>query len=130
MTAISAAAMRCRTMADGSLRIEVEVEPNDAQAAFNLFGKPGAPMAIAALVVGHAAVEAPLKGGPLSRAAGMLDNNAAFREWIGNKPTREFILEFCAVSSRRELDHDIDAANRFHLMMSSFNVCRNKQATA
>ena len=26
MTIISAAAMRCRTMADGSLRIEVEVE--------------------------------------------------------------------------------------------------------
>jgi hypothetical protein len=52
--AISAAAMRCRTMADGSLRIEVEVEPADAQAAFAMFGKPGAPMALAALVVGHA----------------------------------------------------------------------------
>ena len=110
-----------------------EVEPNDAQAAFNLFGKPGAPMAIAALVVGHAAVEAPLKGGPLSKAAGMLDNNDEFKEWTSlcnGSSTHGLVLKFCRISSRKELDHDIDAAARFHSLMSSFNEWRNNRATA
>ena len=125
MTAISAAAMRCRTMADGSLRIEVEVEPGDAQKAFALFGMPGAPMALAALVVGHAAVKEPeLKGGPLSKAAAMLDGNPDFIEWAGNEPTRTFILDFCGVSSRRELDHNHDAGKNFHSMMAMFNQWR------
>ena len=55
MTAIAAAAMRVRTMADGSLRIEVEVSPMDAQAAFALFGKPGTQMGLAALKDGYGA---------------------------------------------------------------------------
>ena len=125
MTAISAAAMRCRTMADGSLRIEVEVEPGDAQKAFALFGMPGAPMAIAALVVGHAAVKEPeLKGGPLSKAAGMLDTNPDFIKWIECRQPREFILDFCGVFSRRELDRSPGAEKQFHEMMAIFNRWR------
>ena len=125
MTAISAAAMRCRTMADGSLRIEVEVEPGDAQQAFALFGMPGAPMAIAALVVGHAAVKEPeLKGGPLAKAAGMLDGNTDFIKWIEGQQPRAYILDFCEVSSRMELDHNRDAKERFHDMMMMFNRWR------
>jgi len=109
-------------MADGSLRIEVEVEPGDAQKAFALFGMPGAPMALAALVVGHAAVKEPaLKGGPLAKAAGMLDTNADFIEWCDDVKPRAFILEYCEVSSRRELDHNNAAKERFHNMMMMFN---------
>lgn len=99
MSAIAAAAMRCRTMADGSLRIEVEVEPGDAQSAFALFGKPGAPVALAALLPGYAAVHSPEpeaepgdrlspppmgapKGGELSRLAGRWCQQAAFSAWL------------------------------------------------
>lgn len=90
---ISAAAMRCKTMADGSLRIEVEVEPRDAQQAFAMFGRPGAPMALAALVQGYAAKpdtepspepEKP-KGGPLARLAGQWCQMPEFHRWIGIK---------------------------------------------
>jgi len=117
--------MRCRTMADGSLRIEVEVEPGDAQKAFALFGMPGAPMALAALVVGHAAVKEPeLKGGPLSRAAAMLDTNPDFIEWCSDVEPRDYILAFCEVFSRRELDHNPVAGGRFHDMMTMFNRWR------
>jgi hypothetical protein len=89
MSAISAAAMRCKTMADGSLRIEVEIEPADAQAAFALFGKPGAPMALAALAEGYAAVkEWPTlepdkpKGGERSKWLAMRCKEPAFQAWI------------------------------------------------
>lgn len=99
MTAIAAAAMRCRTMADGSLRIEVEVEPNDAQAAFSLFGKPGAPVALAALLPGYVAAaknmpdpdpdklspppkEGPPKGGVLAQLAGRWCQEIRFTDWL------------------------------------------------
>lgn len=121
---IEAAAMRCRTMADGSLRIECEIEPRSAQAAFALFGMPGAPMAIAALKVGHAKKSdepnEPIdsqKGGPLAKLAGMWCQSKDFQEWLG-VPTpaeaRLFILEECEIDSRAELDHNQFAAERFH----------------
>lgn len=94
MSVISAAAMRCRTMADGSLRIEIEIEPKDRQAAFSMFGEPGTPMALAALKVGHAAAgtepvgdepgQEP-KGGALSKLAGQWCDMPAFQEWMREK---------------------------------------------
>ena len=138
MTAISAAAMRCRTMADGSLRIEVEVEPKDAQTAFAMFGKPGAPMALAALHAGYAAAGAEpgddkLKGGPLSKLAGQWCEMPEFHEWMKrafpflwsevtnynsswspSQVSAEIIRVHCSVESRRLLDHDERAADQFH----------------
>lgn len=107
MSVIEAAAMRCRTMSDGSLRIEAEVSPADAQAAFKLFGMPGAPMALAALTqqaaqesaqkqtIGtpttdpdyehsEAALRAAKpKGGNLSKDAAMICQDEMFREFVG-----------------------------------------------
>ncbi|MBI5270659.1 MAG: hypothetical protein HY856_13390 [Burkholderiales bacterium] len=90
---IEAAAMRCRTMADGTLRIEVEIEPVHATQAFTLFGRPGAPVALAALRAGYAAAgndpapsyEAPQSklalGSGLARLAAMWCNNEKFQAW-------------------------------------------------
>ena len=122
---LEAAAMRCRTMADGSLRIECEIEPRYAQAAFALFGKPGAPMALAALKVGHAMksderIEEPSeppKGGPLAKLAGMWCQSKEFQEWCSVNSSTEaklFILEECGIDSRAELDHSAEAAELFH----------------
>lgn len=94
---IAAAAVRVSTMADGTLRLTVDVEPAQAQAAFALFGRPGAPMALAALVEGYAAItdeprltpkptpqDAPAKpkGGPLSMLAGRWCADPGFQEWV------------------------------------------------
>jgi hypothetical protein len=92
---IEAAAMRCRTLADGSLRIECEIEPRNAQAAFALFGSPGTPMALAALKVGTAAEAksdevAPAEeakrdkpaGGLLSQWLAMRCNEYEFQRWL------------------------------------------------
>jgi hypothetical protein len=38
------------TLADGTLRLVVDVEPRNAQAAFALFNSPGTAMALAALI--------------------------------------------------------------------------------
>ena len=135
MSAISAAAMRVKTMADGSLRIEVEVEPADAQAAFALFGRPGAPMALAALVEGHAAVKEPEaekpKGGERARWVAMRCAEPEFQRWLLRtfpeyggvswaslqEGAAQMVRDICGVSSRAELDADTYVAQQFDTLI-------------
>lgn len=122
MTAIEASSAGVRDMADGSLRITLEFEPRHAREAYALFGARGTPVAVAALKVGHAAVQEP-KGGPLAREAGKLDSNPAFQDYAmaRNFPNvRDFILDRCCINSRRELDHRPEAARLFRQMMRNF----------
>ena len=136
MSAISAAAMRVRTMADGSLRIEVEVEPQDAQAAFALFGRPGAPMALAALAAGHAAVTEPepvtvtvtqpatQPDKPLARWLALRCKEPEFQRWaklregnggIQSEGNAAAVVRYlCGVTSRGEIDGNAHAEERFH----------------
>jgi len=115
-------------MADGSLRITFEFEPRDAAKAFELFGARGRNVAVAALVDGRGAVKEPasvvLMGGPLSKSAAMLDKNPEFIDFIYGGDPRDYILEVCAVSSRKELDHDPVAGQKFHDVMAQFNRWR------
>lgn len=46
---IEATSVTCKTLVDGTLRITVEIEPNNALAAFALFRQPGTVMALAAI---------------------------------------------------------------------------------
>jgi hypothetical protein len=48
-TLIEATSVAMKTLADGTLRIVVEVEPNNALDAFTLFRAPGTVMALAAI---------------------------------------------------------------------------------
>lgn len=48
-TLIEATSVAMKTLADGTLRITVEVEPYNALAAFTLFRQPGTVMALAAI---------------------------------------------------------------------------------
>jgi hypothetical protein len=147
MSAIEAASVGIKTMADGTLRLTVDVEPANAQAAFSLFGAPGTPMALAALKVGHAAVKEPVpekpKGGELARLAGIWCNDRAFLEWIrpaydramggngngwGDVGPEDFqngwkgytvhaLCLLAGIESRVELDHDAAAAERFQRLI-------------
>ena len=125
MSAIEAAAIRCRTMADGSLRIECEIEPRHAQAAFVLFGAPGTAMALAALKPAAKRDPAPMpdvapdvpKGGPLAKLAGMWCQSATFQKWMGFDNAEEAasaIRETCRIGSRAELDNNPRAAELFN----------------
>ena len=124
MTAIEASSAGVRDMADGSLRITLEFEPRHAREAYALFGARGTPVAVAALKVGHAAVQEPeLKGGPLAREAGKLDSNPDFQDYVFARDfvnVRDFVLDRCGIQSRRELDHNPQAASKFRQMMRNF----------
>jgi hypothetical protein len=57
MSAIEGSTVSCRTLADGTLRVAVDIEPAMAQAAFTLFGAPGRGVALAALRDGRGQIE-------------------------------------------------------------------------
>lgn len=121
MTALAGASAGVKDMADGSLRITIEFEPKDAKAAFELFGSRGTPIAVAALKVGFAAVkdEPPaekVKVGPLCREAVGYCEMPEFHQWArasGKASARIEILERCGVLSRKELDTQPTAGQRF-----------------
>lgn len=71
-------------------------------------------------------VQEKLKGGPLSKLAGMWSNDSKFHEFLAYEYPEsellaaEFIRDFCEVKSRAEIDHDIEASKKFHKLRHEF----------
>ena len=131
MTAvIEGASVSVKTMADGTLRLTVDVEPVNAQAAFALFGAPGRAIALAALKDGSAAVKEPVpekpKGGEWAKMAGMWCADPDFWRFCGtqwgevitNSESASVLMrEMVGIASRSELDHDEAALRRFNAVV-------------
>ena len=62
MTVIAATTVRCQTMADGTLRLVLDIDPGSAVAAFGLFGVPGRAVAMAALKSDDSTLTPPTAG--------------------------------------------------------------------
>lgn len=135
MSIIEASSVRVATLADGTLRLTVDVEPRHARDAFALFGAPGVPMALAALKTAQesepeAAPEKP-KGGVWAQWCGKRCAEVSFRAWLrekypnkwehfaigGGKHETEIAADVlrmvCQIESRTELDNDDEAKARF-----------------
>lgn len=133
--AVMGATKTCRTYVDGSLVIQIEVEPRHARDAFLLFGTPGTPVALARITAEAAQQEARKefeperpKGGALCKLAAMWSQEDEFHAFLANtmkwakaysEPitsvvAANIIRETCGVVSRADLDHDERAALIFH----------------
>ena len=136
MSALEAASAGVKDMADGTLRITIEFEPRYAKEAFALFGSRGTPLAIAALQVGYAQTgyaaasdatpDDQQKGGALAKLAGMWCADKTFQSWLELDPDNAAptengaalcLYELCNIQSRRQLDHDPEAAERFNKLI-------------
>ena len=131
---IEGASVSIKTMADGTLRLTVDIEPRNAQAAFALFGAPGRAMALAALKDGSGAIPDAVipasdkpKGGEWAKLAGMWcadpdfwrfasENTHCGILWYVDSPqtAKEFVCEICGIASRAELDHSESAFSLFN----------------
>ena len=135
MTAvIEGSSVSVKTMSDGTLRLSIDIEPRNAQAAFALFGAPGRAVALAALKDGAAAIpsesasevkEKQQKGGEWAKLAGMWCADSEFWTWlnyergfggrVSNPDAAAIALrELCGIASRIELDTDTAALARFN----------------
>ena len=122
---IQASTVKISTMADDTLRIVIDVEPRYAQEGFALFGARGTPCVLARLTPESAKEQSQqeaqkLKGGELSRLAGMWCSDPQFRYWLLGtidatpESAASEIRARCDIASRAELDHDEGAAMIFH----------------
>lgn len=147
---IQATSRTVKTMADGTLRLTIDIEPGDAQGAFMLFGQPGAPVVLARLTQEAAQAslqkqiaEPEMKGGELAKWAGILCNDEQFHKWIDatvedsyqyvtngtiQDDAKNFIAVTCGITSRRELDHNKQAGLTFREeIMAPFHEWREEQ---
>lgn len=126
------------THKSGTLTIHIPEE--EVLKAIQAFGWPtmAAPIHVAiAMIDPNAKPER--KGGKLAQRAGILCNEAAFHKFIADKapeyglhnlsaesitPERAaiFIRSGCGIKSRADLDHDEEAASKFHDLELSYNA--------
>lgn len=119
MSVIEGASVSVKTMSDGTLRLSIDIEPRNAQAAFALFGAPGRAVALAALKDGAGAVREPEpekpKGGEWAKLAGMWCNDPdfwAFLRWSGGHNVEDsdqaggLVRDVCGIGTRAALDSD------------------------
>lgn len=105
---------KCATMADGSLRVQVDIRPEDAQKAFKLFGTPGSAVALARLeddvAVEHERPGKPKKG-PFGEFAQALVRSGFFRApkiWENIGTDEEFLEWVRKQKSAYSGKHDFD----------------------
>lgn len=125
MSVIEASSGTYRSRVDGTIVLSVEIEPMYRADALALFGMPGTPMALAALKVGTPKLEPPKAHiGDKCWQAIDLCADKRFWEWVsfatlqGEVITSEakakaYILKTCGIESRKDLDTDRDAHERF-----------------
>lgn len=120
MTAISGTRRQMKEMADGTIRVMIDIDPIHRRSFLDLFPAIDMPVALAPLVADfehHPKEEEPAKGGALAKLAGMLCNNKEFQDWLSVESPAEAaaaIYDVCGIKSRSELDHNEEAAIEFH----------------
>jgi hypothetical protein len=134
MSAIEAVSVKANTMADDTLRLTIDIPPMYANAAFEMFGKRGVPIAIVRLTQEAANQSAQQetidadkpKGGALSQWLALRCKEPAFWDFVANKSCGEVLNEdecnetvklFLGIESKSELDNDKEAESRFHSMI-------------
>jgi hypothetical protein len=132
MSAIEAVSRNVKTMADGTLRLTVDISPVHAQDAFSMFGMPDVPLALARLNIQASQAMAqqetiakehkePLTGLALLAVQWCQEPN--FWKWANElngmelirseSQAKTFICEVCSIESRKELNADPKAEAQF-----------------
>lgn len=132
MSAISGTRRAFKELVDGTIRVQIDIDPRFKKEFFELFPNVDMPIALAPLVANFERIEEEekQKGGPLCRLACIWCKDKDFWEWLyehygqgvpveNEDEAAELLRAICEVNSRSELDHDPAGAARFH------NIVRN-----
>lgn len=126
--AISGTRRALKELVDGTVRVQIDIDPECRRDFFRLFPEIDTRVAIAPLRASAKSAEP--KGGELARLAGMLCADPDFQFWLEARHREELPAEIggaegaeraavlvrsvCGVESRAELDHNREAAMNFH----------------
>ena len=130
MTAISGTRRAMKEMADGTLRVQIDIDPRFRASFFEMFGQIDMPVAIAPLVADFERNEPEPKpepekpkGGQLAKLAGMWCEEPEFWEFLTHKTGSKIstadgaaasVRHQCSIESRSDLDHNEIASAHFH----------------
>lgn len=131
--AISGTRRAFKELVDGTLRVQIDVDADCRRDFLRLFPDIDTRVAIAPLRAdAKAANDDGAKGGELAKLAGILCADNDFRMWLQSIAPADAVAAaaeasdeaeeraaivlrgICGVKSRRELDHDVKAADLFH----------------
>lgn len=128
---ISGTRRAMKEMSDGTVRVQIDIDPRFRAQFFEMFGQIDMPVALAPLAADfekrEPQPEKP-KGGALAKLAGMLCDDSNFHEFLTHQFALEEICEsadgaatvvreVCEIESRSELDWHTEAADRFHVLI-------------
>lgn len=117
MTAISGTRRAMKEMADGTIRVMIDIDMAFKEQFLEVFKQIDMPVALAPLVADFEQKQEKPKGGELAKLAGQLCNNPSFQEFLGVHNAEDAANEIrtvCGITSRAELDHNSEAAAVFH----------------
>lgn len=119
--AVPATRRTMRELVDGTIRVQLDIDPLHRKAFLDQFSAIDMPVAIVPLKADFERSEPKLAVGPRCLLAVQWCKDPAFQEWIGEKlgvekdegGARDAILRLCVVGSRRTLDDISDAGDTF-----------------
>lgn len=128
--AVSGTRRAFKELVDGTIRVQIDVDPESRRDFLRLFPDIDTRVAIAPLKVEAEKDPNALKGGELAKLAGILCGDEQFQEWLlahhahtgssipnhvdASEATAIIVRRICGVTSRAELDHNQGAAAIFH----------------
>lgn len=135
LAAVTGCVTGYKSLRDGTLRIQIDIEPRDVPTFHQTFPENDL-HAVVARLSDPRKIE---KGGPISNDAGMLCQTQDFQGFVSTKrdqtdafyaPTEEmaavYVRWYCDVESRARLDGNKDAANRYRQIKEEFVNWRDR----
>lgn len=129
MSAISGTRRALKELVDGTIRVQIDIDPRFKTQFHQMFPNIDMPVALAPLVSDFEQQEEKPKGGPLCRLAGMWCKDEMFWEWLidsGNlnrcdseECAADWIRAMCGVESRAAIDSNPFASEVFHRSVRS-----------
>lgn len=124
MTAISGTRRKAGELADGTLRVVVDIDDQHKATFHKEFAMIDMPVALAPLAYDFeqapqlSQVSQPKKkGGPLSELAGRWCKSEHFQKWVNAQTEQEaadYVRATCGVDSRADIDEDVEATALFN----------------
>jgi len=153
MSAVAGIRRTMKELVDGTIRVQVDIHPNDRDSFLKLFPQIDMPIALAPLVPDYEKVGFPVSPiasiastearsfgdstwhalGPLCQSAIMLGKDERFQKWVvslGGGDPDDFIRTSCGVESRKQFDESETARNAFKAMMTGYRRWLDEQDAA
>ena len=139
MNAISGTRRAMKELVDGTLRVQIDIEPRLKEFFYRLFPDIDMPVALAPLIPGYESMPREDRSawkdlGPLAQSAILVCREPSFQKFveyvtgadaaISEDKAAIYLKDRCDVASRKDLDAADGARERFGAVMSEYRIWR------